>query len=88
MLGFSSKAENKGLWETVIVKAGFVVSKEWRSVRDIMRWVLGTAMSSIRVDELAAAMIAVALQGSEEDTLGDNHTLVMRGREVLKAPKQ
>ena len=46
---------NEGLWETVVVKTGLVVSKDGRSPRDMMRWVLGTK-NSIRVDELAATV--------------------------------
>jgi hypothetical protein len=86
MLGFSSREENKGLWDTVIVKAGFVTSKEGKSPRDMLGWVLGT-QKSIRVDELAAAMIDIAFHGSKEKTLQDNHALVTRGREALKALK-
>jgi hypothetical protein len=66
----------------MIVKAGFVVSKEGRSPRDMLGWVLGSK-SSIRVDELAAAMIDVASKASSEDTLQDCQALVMRGREAL-----
>lgn len=83
MLGFARQEGNEGLWETVIVKAGFVVSKEGRSPRDMMGWVLGTT-KSIRVDELAAAMIDVAINGSKEDTLQDCQVMVTRGRETLK----
>ena len=86
MLGFAQDEGNEGLWETVIVKAGFVVSKEGRSPRDIMGWVMGTT-KSIRVDELAAAMIDVAINGSMEDTLQDCQAMVIRGREALKSMK-
>jgi hypothetical protein len=83
MLGFAKKEGNEGLWETVIIKAGFVVSKEGRSPRDMFGWVLGSK-NSIRVDELAAAMINIALNGSTEDTLQDCQAMVTRGRDALK----
>jgi hypothetical protein len=86
MLSFTKVEGTDGLWETVIIKAGFVISKDGRSPRDMMGWALGTA-KSIRVDELAAAMINVAINGSKEDTLQDCHDLVMRGREALKNTK-
>jgi len=84
MLELPSREGNAGLWETVIIKAGFVVSKEVRSPRDMLSWVLGTK-NSIQVDELAAAMIDVAMHGSEENTLKDNYAMVIKGREALKA---
>ena len=87
MLDFAKKQGNEGLWMTVIVKAGFVVSKEGRSPRDMLGWVLGSS-KSIGVDELAAAMIDVAINGSEEDTLKDCRAVVTRGREALKNAKE
>ena len=83
MLRFAKKEGNENLWETVIIKAGFVVSKEGRSPRDMLGWVLGSK-NSIRVDELAAAMIDVAAKGSKEDTLQDCPTMVRRGRGALE----
>ena len=87
MLDFAKKQGNEGLWMTVIVKAGFVVSKEGRSPRDMLGWVLGSN-KSIGVDELAAAMIDVAINGSEEDTLTDCRAVAARGRESLKITKE
>ncbi|KAG0650055.1 hypothetical protein D0Z07_3522 [Hyphodiscus hymeniophilus] len=83
MLAFAKEEGNDGLWQTVIVKAGFVVSKDGRSPRDLMGWVLGTS-KSIRVDELAAAMIDIAINWSKQDTLQDCQAMVMKGREALK----
>lgn len=82
MLSLAKEERHAGFWETVIVKAGLVVSKEGRSPRDMLGWVLGDS-KSIRVDELAAAMIDVAINGSKQDTL-DCQALVLMGREVLK----
>jgi hypothetical protein len=42
MLGFTTKEEMKGLWETLIVKSGFVTSKDIKSPRDFMGWMMGT----------------------------------------------
>jgi len=86
MLSFAKEEGNEGFWETMIVKAGFVVSKQGTSPRDMLGWVLGTS-KSIRVDELAAAMIDVAINGSKGDTLQDCQAMVMRGREGLKRTK-
>ena len=83
MLSFAKAEGNEGLWETVIVKAGFVMSKDGRSPRDMLGWVLG-ASRAITVDELAAAMIDVAINGSKDDTLQDCQAMVVRGREALK----
>lgn len=39
---------------------------------------------TIQIDELAAAMLDIALHGNENDTL-DNPAILLRGREALKA---
>jgi len=75
-------ARNEEFWKTVIVKSGFVVSKEGNSMRDMVGYVAGTK-KSIRVDELAVGMIDVAINGSEDETLEDNEAMVKRGRRVL-----
>jgi len=41
MLDFVTTEGTKGLWETLIVKPGFVISKDIRSPRDIMGWMMG-----------------------------------------------
>jgi hypothetical protein len=82
MLGFATKDETKGLWETLIVKSGFVISKDIRSPRDCMGWMMGSKVC-LRVDELAAAMIDAALNGWKESTLSDVHAMGIKGREVL-----
>jgi hypothetical protein len=42
MLAFAKKDELKGLWETIIVKAGFVIQKDIKSPRDFMGWIMGS----------------------------------------------
>ncbi|CZR61004.1 uncharacterized protein PAC_10900 [Phialocephala subalpina] len=83
MLSFATKPETEGLWETLIVKASFVIQKDLKSPRDVMGWMLGTK-ACIRVDELAATMIDAGLNGWKENTLQDNAAMVAKGREVLE----
>ena len=82
MLGFATKEETKGPWETLIVKSGFVISKDIKSPRDFKGWMMGTK-SCLRVDELAATMIDAALSGWKENTLQDVQTMGAKGREIL-----
>jgi len=82
MLCFASQELSKGLWETLIVKSGFVISKDIRSPRDLMGWMLGTK-ACVRVDELAATMIDAALDGWKEDTMQDVQAMGAKGREIL-----
>ena len=86
MLGFADAEQTKGLWETLIVKSGFVIS-DGSSPRDMFGWMLG-ANKSIRVDELAAFMIDAAMNGREESTIQDNEAVVKKGREVLAKMKK
>jgi hypothetical protein len=77
MLGFATKEDTKGLWETLIVKSGFVILKDIKSPRDFMGWVMGTK-ACLRVDELTAAMIDAALNGWKENTLQDVQAMGVR----------
>jgi hypothetical protein len=86
MLAFAKKDELKGLWKTLIVKAGFVIQKDMKSPRDFMGWMMGSK-ACIKVDELAAIMIDAALNGFKESTLSDNKVMVTMGREVLESMK-
>jgi hypothetical protein len=72
--------QNSEVLETVIIKAALVVGKE----KPIPEWVLGVSRNAIRVDELAAAMLDVALYGKglSSDTIG-NVELRRRGRVIL-----
>jgi hypothetical protein len=85
MLAFAKKDELKSLWETLIVKASFVIQKNIKSPRDFMGWMMGSKVC-IKVDELAATMIDAALNGFKENTLSDK-VMVTRGRELLEKHK-
>lgn len=82
MLGFATKEETKGLWKTLVVKSGFVISKDIKTPRDLMGLMMGTK-ACIRVDELAATMIDAAIHGWEESTMEDVQAMGVKGREVL-----
>lgn len=82
MLGFTTNEKTKGMWETLIVKSGFVISRDIQTPRDFMGWMMGTK-SCLRVDELAATMIDAGLNGWKETTLSDVQAMGARGREVL-----
>jgi len=80
-LAFAKQPGNQGLWESYVVKSGFVVTKDGMSPRDMFGWMIGG--KSIKVDELAAGMIDIALRGSEVETL-DNPAMIARGQATLK----
>ena len=86
MLSFAEKEETDGFWETVIVKAPFVIKKDITSPRDAFGWMMGNKRC-IQVDELAAAMIDVAVNGSKDITLSDAEALVALGRAALEKVK-
>lgn len=79
MLSFPTNEETKGLWETLIVKPGYVLRAGTSKL--LVDWVMGTKYT-IRVDELAAVLVDAAMNGRKESTLDDTHAMVMRGREV------
>jgi hypothetical protein len=56
-----------------------VVGKE----KPVPEFVLSASRSAIRVDELAAAMVDIALNGSATDTVG-NANLRQMGKRLLK----
>jgi hypothetical protein len=74
MLAFAKKDGLKGQWETLIVKAGFVIQKDIKSPKDFMGWMMGSK-ACIKVDELAATMIDAASNGFKESTLSDNKVM-------------
>ena len=86
MISFAEKEETRGHWETLIVKAPFVIKKDITSPRDAFGWMMGNKRC-IRVDELAAAMIHAAMNGSKEATLSDAEALVATGRAALEKAK-
>ncbi|RDL41825.1 Uncharacterized protein BP5553_01804 [Venustampulla echinocandica] len=80
MLSFANKSETGGMWETLIVKAGFVTNVQPKGLRDV----IGPRISSsIRVDELAATLMDAAMNGREVDTIDDNMAMVEKGRALL-----
>jgi hypothetical protein len=83
MLIFATKEETRGHWETLIVKSGFVISKDIKSPRDFMGWMVGTR-SCLPVDELAATMIDDTLNGWKENTLKYVQAMGVKGREILR----
>jgi hypothetical protein len=72
-------SQNFEILETVIIKAALVVGKE----KSVPEFVLGASRNAIRVNELAAAMIDIALNGSASDTVG-NVKLRQMGKKLLK----
>ena len=83
MIDFAKKEENRSLWETKIVKSGFVTSKDGSRLRDYVGWIF-SRFGVIRVDELAASLIELAMNGSDEETLQNNQDMVDRGRQMLR----
>jgi hypothetical protein len=80
-LKFAAEHEH---WESLVVKAGFVIQKQISSPRDVMGWILGEK-NTIRVHELAAIMIDKAISGWREktNTLENCEEMGRRGREIL-----
>jgi hypothetical protein len=70
--------ENEG-FEAVVIKCGYVMKKE-SPVPEVL---VGLSRQAIRVDELAAAMIDTAINGSATDTIG-NAELRRRGKKLLR----
>jgi hypothetical protein len=75
-----NKELHAGLWKTFIVKPSMVLPK--RGQKCDFRWLGSAFISSVVVDELAAAMIDIVQNGSAEQILL-NSDVVMRGRAVL-----
>lgn len=85
MLQFSN---DYTLWETLIVKAGWVVDRKnvWNH-RTWMGWVMGDK-SAIGRDELAVVMVDAAMNGwSEEEVNMSNQYVVTKARELLAKRK-
>jgi len=72
--------QNAEVFETVIIKAAYVVRKESK-VPDL---VVGLSRNAIRVNELAAAMVDYALDRHGSETVG-NAKLRLLGRKLLKS---
>jgi hypothetical protein len=79
-LAFAQEEGNRERWETCVVKPGGVLAKGgW--VSGVLPWVLGSGCA-IRLDESAAVMVNVAVNGLSETVLW-NTEMVKKGKELL-----
>jgi hypothetical protein len=69
-----------GHWKTFILKPSMVLPR--KGDKGDLRWLGSVFIGSVDVDELAAAMIDIGRNGSEEQ-VSHNAEVVMRGRAVL-----
>ena len=85
ILDFENSEEelHGGYWQSYIAKPSMVLKKQKRGEKCELRW-LSVFIGSVDVDELAAAMIDVGRNGSEEPVF-NNAEVVMRGRATLDA---
>ncbi|KAH8598841.1 hypothetical protein B0O99DRAFT_614308 [Bisporella sp. PMI_857] len=74
MLSFSKE----GSWGDCDCQGGYIVSEEATAPRDMLGYVLGDKMS-IRMDELAAYMVSVALKGGLTSTVSDCEVMLKKG---------
>jgi hypothetical protein len=72
-------AKENEVFEAVVIKCGYVMKKE-SPVPEVL---VGLSRQAIRVDELAAATIDTAINGSATDTIG-NAELRKRGKKLLR----
>ncbi|KAH8669563.1 hypothetical protein BGZ60DRAFT_407788 [Tricladium varicosporioides] len=85
VMAFEKKKElHNGLWESYIVKPSMVLKKEGQE--GYLKWVGSFVIGGVYVDELAAAMIDIATNGSDMQ-IELNAEVVARGRKVLDAHK-
>lgn len=82
ILDFENSEElHGGYWQSYIAKPSMVLKQQKRGDKCELRW-LSVFIGSVDVDELAAAMIDVGRNGSEEPVF-NNAEVVMRGRAAL-----
>ena len=81
LVDFPKQNDTEGLWETFIARPGAVLLKSG-AMGAILTYVLGTTLS-IRIDELAIAMIDTVLNGTGSQ-IQSNPELLERGRALLK----
>jgi hypothetical protein len=79
MMAIANQESHQGNWETYIVKPAMVLPLTGGD----LRWLASPILGSVRVDELAAAMIDIVYRGSDEQ-IAHNASVVCRGREALK----
>lgn len=72
-------AEKSGNFEAVVVKCGYVLQKD----NVVPELLVGFSKQAIRVDELAAAMVELAVMGSGSNTIR-NAELRSLGKRLLK----
>jgi hypothetical protein len=72
-------AEKSGNFETVVIKCGYVLKKD----NVVPELFVGFSKQAIRVDELAAAMVELAVMGSGSKTIR-NAELRGLGKRLLK----
>lgn len=80
VMDFEGNTAHSGLWHTFIVKPSMVLPK--KGEKSDLRWLMSAFIGAVVVDELAAAMIDIVQNGSE-DQISLNEDVVMRGRAVL-----
>jgi hypothetical protein len=71
--------EKSGNFETVVIKCGYVLKKD-NAVPELL---VDFSKQAIRVDELAAAMVEIAVMGSGSKTIR-NAELRSLGKRLLK----
>jgi hypothetical protein len=74
-----------GYWQSFIVKPSMVLPK--KGEKSDLRWLGSVFIGSVDVDELAAAMIDIGRNGSEEQIF-NNAECVMRGRAALDMERE
>jgi hypothetical protein len=79
---FELEEENSD-FEAAIVKCGYVLKKD-SVVPEVL---VGASRNAIRVDELAIAMVEIAVGGSGSKTFGNSELRIM-GKRLLKERKE
>ncbi|KAJ7116072.1 hypothetical protein C8R44DRAFT_628816 [Mycena epipterygia] len=80
MMAFAKQKEvHEGRWETYIVKPAMVLHTEG----DVLKRLGGYLLGTVKVDELAAVMIDIVSNGSNEQIL-QNADIVARGKLLVK----
>jgi hypothetical protein len=82
LLEFRKDKQKEG-FEVFITRPSGVTPKD----RGVLKSIAAAIVPMIKVDELAAAMLDIAVNGSDQQTL-ENHDLVVKGRKVLDAERE
>ncbi|KAF7309855.1 NAD(P)-bd-dom domain-containing protein [Mycena indigotica] len=78
MLDFS-QLRGKAVWETYIVKPAMIIRPAGGTLKKLIS---NAVFGTVRVDELAAAMIELVTRGAQKDTF-ENAEIVQLGKEML-----